>query len=692
MVKNEERNVERLFKSVASWIDGYVLCDTGSTDGTVALAKRLIKESGKPGQVFEYPWVNFGVSRTRSFECFQEWVTKSSGWDASTVYALLLDGDMVLPDEGGLHARLAACGPHYTGAQIPQRNGGLQYQNTRLLRASATWTCVGATHEYWSNGSGQTLQLESPVITDIGDGGCKADKYTRDARLLEEDLKKDSNNVRTHFYLGQTYMSLGRHRDALAALQKRIDLGGWEEERYIAHVYRGECFQHLGETDSMVCEWLKAWQLRQHRTEAALKLIQHYRKTPNMGFVAYMFIEKLIQIQLGETVEGHKLWDAATHKDILFVSHRDMVVPIWEELGICAFYAGRKEAGRYRMDKMTLCADLNFHERNRMAELYGWYQWHLPVRKRVQLALPTAADTGIQWLDDGFWRPFNPSVRREGSRYLVNLRVGNYETTDAKHFVYRGLHNTIITRNIVQLLDKDLAPVSTPEKPFEVVVPPQYYANRNTNIHGIEDCRWLGPNAFIATSRQVVNSDLNKMVRVDFDWKTKKVMRMKPLAAPIEREENDYQKNWLPFTWKGEELYVYKLNPFTICSFKSGVKVQWTAPAHVTLDGLRGSAPPVAWSSAKHPEERLVLVGHFCHYGATARRYYHRFITLKEDLTPSRVGRLFTLCGENIQYIAGMAEGIEPGTYVATYGVNDSQAWAIEIDADAIEKTLDYTV
>ena len=144
--------------------------------------------------------------------------------------------------------------------------------------------------------------------------------------------------------------------------------------------------------------------------------------------------------------------------------------------------------------------------------------------------------------------------------------------------------------------------------------------------------------------------------------------------------------------WKGDELYVYKLNPLTVCSFKSGVKVEWTAPAHVTLDGLRGSAPPVPWSSAARPEERLILVGHFCHYGATARRYYHRFITLKEDLTPCRVGRLFTLGGENIQYIAGMTEGIEPGTYVATYGVNDSQAWAIEIDAGVIEETLDYVV
>ena len=170
-----------------------------------------LNEFNIPGKVYEYPWENFGKSRTKCFESFQDWVKNHTSWDPSSVWGLILDGDMVLTDEGNHHAKLTALDEIYGGGQLPQRNGNLTYKNVRLVRASAIWRCVGSTHEYWECTNGKSSQIfESPIITDIGDGGCKADKFERDARLLEEDLKTDPNNVRTHFYLGQTYMSINR--------------------------------------------------------------------------------------------------------------------------------------------------------------------------------------------------------------------------------------------------------------------------------------------------------------------------------------------------------------------------------------------------------------------------------------------------------------------------------------------------
>ena len=97
MVKNEERNIRRLFTSVRSWIDGIVLCDTGSTDGTVELAKTLLEEMGLPGRIYEFAWENFGKSRTNSFQCFQAWTNKYTQWDPTKVFCILLDGDIILP-------------------------------------------------------------------------------------------------------------------------------------------------------------------------------------------------------------------------------------------------------------------------------------------------------------------------------------------------------------------------------------------------------------------------------------------------------------------------------------------------------------------------------------------------------------------------------------------------------------------
>jgi glycosyltransferase involved in cell wall biosynthesis len=688
MIKNEQANLRRLFESVRDWIDGYIVCDTGSTDGTVALANELVASLGKPGRVFEYPWVNFGVSRTKSFECFQAWVSEV-GWDPAQTWALLLDADMVLSEEGGLHGKLAALSPSHSGGQIPQRNGALVYQNTRLLRASFPWKCIGATHEYWGSSGGMTQSWDAPVITDIGDGGCKADKYPRDARLLEEDLQKDPTNVRTHFYLGQTYMSMGRNEDAVRVLSRRIELGGWEEEVYIARLYKGDCLTHLGRVDEAVQEWLRAWQLRQHRTEAALRLIQHYRKIPNMAFIAMTFLEKLFQLQLGETLEGQRLWTPVQNRDILFVSHSDMRYPVYEELGILAFYTGRQEAARARLDREMLSAALNFHERNRLLELYRWYQWTLPTRRRVRLDLPSeVAVAAAPWMAEGIWRPFNPSIRREGDAYIVNLRHANYETVDAKVFTYRGHYNTIITRNLVAAFGSDFMVKPDVLTPYEVVVPPQYFANQSTNIHGIEDCRWLGSHSFLATSVQLVNHPMNKMVRVDLEEETKRVVRIKPLSAPTAKEDEDCQKNWLPFVHEGRELFVYKINPFTICAMNSQPILTWTPPKGFTLDGLRGSAAPIPWTSKTVPDEAYLMVVHGSHYGPGGRRYYHRFITLKADLTPSRIGRLMSLADENIQYCSGMCRNIDDNGVVLTFGINDSQAWAIEVEDAVVESAL----
>jgi len=689
MVKNEEKNVSRLISSVKPWIDGVVLCDTGSTDKTVALTRSILAQTGLPGNVYEYAWENFGLSRTKSFESFQHWVTKHTNWSPDTTWCLLLDGDMVLGLEGGLHAKLAALDLSVGGVQLPQRNGSITYKNARLLRASAPWKCIGSTHEYWGCDGKASVSFEEPLITDIGDGGCKADKFTRDAKLLEDDLLKDPNNVRTHFYLGQTYMSLGRNEDAVRSLTRRIQLGGWEEEIYISHLYKGDCLKYLGRPLEAVEEWMKAWQLRQHRTEAALRLINHYRVTPNHTFLALIFLEKLVALQLGETLEGVKVGEPVKNDDILFVNHGDMDYPVWEELGIIAFYTSKAVAARQRLDRQFISSALNFEQRNRLTDLYRWYSWRIPTVKKSSISIDPSY---LQFLQDGYWKAYNPSIRKEGDRYLVNLRHANYETVDARHFSFRSGGDTVITRNVIVEFDGDFKVLTDHFSPIEFKIPAKYIVNQTTKIHGIEDCRWLGTTSLMGTSRQFTPSELNKIVRIDVDMEKKTLVRMKPLMAPVPSEEGDCQKNWLPFIWKGEEAYVYRIDPFSVYSMKGTALCQWRASNGFTFDGLRGSAPPIVWKSATNPNECLVLVAHFSFYGGEGRRYYHRFITLGGDLKPCRVSRTFTMCDDAIQYVSGMCQSLEDGRYVITYGVNDSQAWAIEVLAETIEESLVHRV
>jgi tetratricopeptide (TPR) repeat protein len=686
MVKNEEKNMRRLFTSVKTWIDGIVVCDTGSTDSTVELSKKLFEEMKIPGGTFQYPWENFGKCRTKSFKCFQEWVATSTQWDPETVFALALDADMILQEEGDLHKNLAALKKDIGGVSIQQENGTIVYYNTRLLRCSDTWKCTGPTHEYWECDGKNTVNFTTPVILDIGDGGCKADKFTRDAQMLEDDLKENPNSVRSLFYLGQTYMSLGENQKAIKCLDRRIELGGWEEEVFMALIYKGDCLRLLSRPNDAVQEWLKAWQLRKHRTEAAARLISYYRSLDKMAFISYMYIEKLIQIQLGETLEGFGLWKPAVNNDVLFVSTSDMKYTVWEELGITAFYVGKHDVGNIRMDRVSMYAALDFNQRNRILELYQWYRWELPLTQKVKLEI---AQTDIEWLKEGYWRAFNPSIRKEDDRYVMNLRHANYETKDAAHYTYRGQDGLIITRNVIAEMNHEFKVLRDRQVPVEVVVPSEYIINRTTVIHGVEDCRWFGKNSLIATTREYSQTDMNRMVRLDLDPVSKKVVGLKSLVAPVAREDAECQKNWLPFVKDGVEMFVYRINPFMICKANNEKVVEWKPTGGFTFDGLRGSAAPVPWKSERMPKEAWLMVVHFSFYG-NGRRYYHRFLTLNNDLIPTRISKIFVSGDEPVQYVAGLCESLIPGRYVLTMGVNDSQAWALETEASTIESSLVY--
>ena len=63
IVKNESKIITRLFDSVASTIDCYCICDTGSTDNTVELITEYFSKKNIPGKVVTEPFKNFCHNR-----------------------------------------------------------------------------------------------------------------------------------------------------------------------------------------------------------------------------------------------------------------------------------------------------------------------------------------------------------------------------------------------------------------------------------------------------------------------------------------------------------------------------------------------------------------------------------------------------------------------------------------------------
>ena len=259
IVKNEARVIERCLSSVRDLIDTWVISDTGSTDGTQDLIRAAL--AGIPGELHEEPWVNFGHNRTMN-------ISHAYG---KADYLLLIDADMVVEQVAPLPALVAQ-------SYMVRHAGDTEYRIKRLVKGDLKWRYEGATHEYLTTDQeDDTVDLDALVVDDFADGGSRADKFTRDARLLREDLDRDPGNPRTFFYLAQTMRDLGDAEEAIKLYRRRAEMGGWAEEVYYSLLQVGILEAEAGEWSQGMDALTHAWEVRPQRLEACYELASRLR-------------------------------------------------------------------------------------------------------------------------------------------------------------------------------------------------------------------------------------------------------------------------------------------------------------------------------------------------------------------------------------------------------------------------------
>ncbi len=106
-------------------------------------------------------------------------------------------------------------------------------------------------------------------------------KYHDDARVLERALAQERDPyliTRYTFYLAQSYRDAEEWQKSLATYQKRVALGGWEEEVWQSLYECANLSVRLQQPWATVVErYLSAYQFRPHRAEALIKLAQFCR-------------------------------------------------------------------------------------------------------------------------------------------------------------------------------------------------------------------------------------------------------------------------------------------------------------------------------------------------------------------------------------------------------------------------------
>ena len=273
IVKDEEAVIERALRSAIPFISTYVIVDTGSTDETKEIIRRVMSDIS--GLIVDRPWTNFGVNRSEALALC----------DGRMNWAIMLDADDNL--DGAVPPPELWALENVDGFALRIQHGSIWHQRVQVFRTGIGWAYEGVVHE-----SPKCLTKANPVIAMLPpqtymvtrcEGARSRDpqKYAKDAAVLEAELAKKSGkpgesvDSRTLFYLAQSYRDAGAKEKAAALYKQFLDLSGtWVQEQYMAIV---NLLDLLTEEDEKIRLCWLAIELCPDRTEAPFTLLRNRR-------------------------------------------------------------------------------------------------------------------------------------------------------------------------------------------------------------------------------------------------------------------------------------------------------------------------------------------------------------------------------------------------------------------------------
>ncbi|MBA3721553.1 MAG: glycosyltransferase [Parachlamydiaceae bacterium] len=666
IVKNEEKIIERCLNNVKDLVDCISICDTGSTDNTVKIIEEYLKTSGIPGKVHQQKWQNFGYNRTHSVYAAQKTLAEL-GFYLSNTYLLLLDADMILKKESSFSKNDLKDESYL----LIQKTPDMSYYNTRLIRASLPWECVGVTHEYWSckvphNGT----PIATLWIDDQNDGGSKSDKYERDIRLLTQGLKDEPDNERYHFYLAQSYKCLKQYDDAIKWYKSRIDKGGWKEEIWYSKLMIAEIYDEMGQWDNALQWYLEAYQYHPGRAEPLQKISTHYRNNSQHN-LACMFAKQGLRIPYPTD-------------EILFISHPVYDYQFDEELSIAAFYTEDKDEGYEALNNLLLNKKVPYHVKEQAYKNLLFYV------QNIQNATFIPISINLPLIREGStlkYNPMNPSIQKTNKGYNLICRTVNYVQKGAKEFTVLDDNDptkTIRTRNFLVQYDPNFNILS--EREIIENLPRERIKNRP--IEGLEDCRifeYKNSSWFTCGSTDVNPTGQPSISLCKLsDKQTGKNVEVEKLVPFKGPDANRCEKNWGSFVKNNELLLLYSYNPFVI--YKPNVQTGECEtylrydPKH-DFSYFRGSAAPIPFDNG------YLMLAHEVVF-KDQRFYTHRFLYADKDFNITKASKPFTFRHQGVEFCCSMTIDHTEKNLVMPIGIEDREAYLAIVDLNTIRSML----
>lgn len=660
MIKNEEKIIRRCIDSVRSICDAFCVSDTMSTDNTVTVVTEYISELNKnnvPGKLYQNPWEDFGHNRTISYNNTVEFC-KELGWDQDNTYGLLLDADMKLM----IQSKFDKNNMTHNGYKIIQDNGHIEYENTRFIKLNGSWKSVGVTHEYWDGPDLGSMKKDEIYINDIGDGGCKDNKFKRDLELLTKGIVDEPNNGRYHFYLAQTLKDSGNYKEAIRLYKRRIQIGGWYEEIWYSYYMIAKCWISLGDINKAEMWGNKAYEYRKSRAEPLHMLVNLFRDR-GLCIKAYHYYK--IAKGIPESFDSLFV-EKAVYKYLL--DYENTIIHYWvfpnERL------EGLKNCVNY-LNKFS-------HNENNVYNNIDHYIQKLSLDgQNINFNFPIINN----------YCSSSSALIEHNNKIIMNVRYVNYRIQpNGSYMMYDGDSfnnaNNVKTKNSIVYLDKEMNPICNPLFFSDEVK--NVMKQEHSGIKGLEDIRLFNFKDkvyYIATSREFSYNQSNRMVIGEYDINNLKYSENKILLPPT---ETDCEKNWIPINHKNEKiLYIYNWYPLQIGEVdtfinKLNITVKYDTPTF--FRHYRGS------STFTEYDNKLWCITHGVKY-YTPRKYYHQFVVLElNTYKPIKFSVPFYFNNYAIEYCVGLM--IKDGIANIVFSQNDKDTSLLKIEMNKINKYM----
>lgn len=341
MIKNEETAIEKtLLPYIQAGIDSYLVLDTGSTDNTIRLVKNLFKKHNiTHGYIVEQPFVDFATSRNYALECAEKQFPNAQ-------FFLMPDAEWYLQN---IKELLEFCKNHTNdpepsyGTLLLHPEANITFFVFRLFKAHKGIKFEGVVHEVINYRSTQKTPDSVFFIWNPSKKGQEQSyqRKFRDLDVLLKDNRENPDNLRTIFYIGQTYAALHKWEESCLWYKKRCAANDFHnEENYAAHYRIAKIYETTGSWDDALQYHLKAYKIRPYRAEPLVRIARHYCDTKQYS-LAYKFALMATEMPYPE-------------KDYLCIEQEAYNFTGYDILGCSAFYLGLYKTGEWAVRKALL--------------------------------------------------------------------------------------------------------------------------------------------------------------------------------------------------------------------------------------------------------------------------------------------------------------------------------------------------